>query len=818
MRIIYKLFKWFVGLCLFGAVIGALLAGGTYLYFAPQLPDVNKLKDVRLQTPLRIYTSDNKLLAEFGEKRRSPVSYEQIPPQFVHALMAAEDSRFFQHFGIDPKGLARAAFQLGTTGHIQTGGSTITMQVARNYFLTRKRTFKRKFMEILLSLRMEHELSKKDIMELYVNKIYLGHRAYGIQAASTVYYGKPIKELDLAQMAMIAGLPKAPSAYNPIINPTRALQRRNWILSRMLTLGYINEDQYSQSVKKPITARYHGSDVELYAPYIAEMVRSELYARYGERLYSDGFQVYTTVDSHLQSKAQSSIQQGLIEYSERHGYFGAEKQIDLKSLNHDAQIKLLTETPTYGPLVPALVMDVNPKSATVLLGDNQTVTLNWDGLSWAREYKSANWQGPKPKSASDIVSVGDLIRIRSITDDSDDKKTSTHWQLSQIPRAQGALISLRSNDGAIQAMSGGFSFELNKFNRATQAYRQPGSNMKPFLYTAGLEHGYSPATVFNNSPVVFHDASLEGNWRPNNDNGKFGGPTRLREALYRSLNLVSIRLMRALGINNARNFILRFGFDPNRVPKNLSLALGTADVTPMQLATAYSTFSNGGYKIEPYVIDRIEDSQHNVISTSRPTVACQSCEQKLKDTGNKKKSGDESDESDESDENSYPQAKRIVSSSSDFMIYSMMQDVIKRGTGYRARVLKRDDLAGKTGTTNDQKDAWFSGYNASIATTAWVGFDQPTTLGRHEFGATAALPIWINYMRTALDGMPEKVVPRPNNVIRVSIDPKTGKRAYPGQKNAIGEWFKRGTAPRERARSPEERKQAPTTDQLFSDF
>ncbi|WP_432697320.1 penicillin-binding protein 1A [Marinobacterium sp. YM272] len=746
MRIFYKLFKWLCVLALTGIVAGVIAAASIYYYFSPQLPDVETLREVRFQTPLRVYSADKKLIAEFGEKRRTPVNYEQIPTDFVHALQAAEDSRFFEHFGIDIKGLTRAAYQLASTGHIQSGGSTITMQVAKNFFLTRERTFSRKFMEILLALRIERALSKEEILELYVNKIYLGHRSYGIQAASTVYYGQSIEDLSLAQLAMIAGLPKAPSANNPISNPENAMHRRNWILGRMLDLGYITETRYDDAVSQPITARYHGSDIELSAPYIAEMVRADLYAQYGDDLYTEGLKVYTTIDSRLQQSADRSLRTGLLAYTERHGYRGPEQQLDLDSLSEQELLEQLDDMPAFGDLIPAIVTETGDKSAKLITADHGNIELNWDGISWAKPFKTVNYTGPAPKTAADVLNKGDLVRI---TQDEEG-----NWMLRQIPKVQGAIVSLNPKDGAIRALSGGFSFTLNKFNRVTQAYRQPGSNIKPFLYTAALENGFTPASIINDAPVVFHDVSLESNWRPENDNGKFGGPTRLREALYRSRNLVSIRLMRSLGIETARDFMLQFGFEPERFPANLSLALGSADVTPLQIVSGYATFANGGFKISPYLISRIETASGDPVFEARPKQACPVCE--IAEDSSPANDGEETGAS----EASYA-APRIISPDGAFLIYNVMQDVIKRGTGRRALVLNRGDIAGKTGTTNDQKDSWFSGFNQEVVTTAWVGYDQPTTLGRREYGSTAALPIWIDFMRDALEGTPESAPSAP---------------------------------------------------------
>ncbi|MAY40772.1 MAG: peptidase [Oceanospirillaceae bacterium] len=761
----FSLFKLLFKLGIFCFVIGLVSLASAYYYFSPQLPNVETLRDIRFQTPLRIYSHDKKLIAEFGEKRRTPIQFEDIPPQFVHALTAAEDSRFFDHFGIDIKGLTRAAFQLATTGKIQSGGSTITMQVAKNFFLTRERTFSRKFMEILLALRIEQELSKEEIFELYINKIYLGHRSYGIQAAANVYYGKNIEYLSLSQHAMIAGLPKAPSAFNPITNPKRATERRNWILKRMHSLSLIGDQELQEATQSPVTAKYHTSDIELRAFYVAEMVRKSLYEQYGENLYTDGYVVHTTLKSNLQKTANEAVSNGLIAYSERHGYLGAEDNWDITLPLTELQ-KKLNKTISYGTLAPALVLNISEKSAEVLLKNNEKAVLEWEGISWAKPYKNVNWTGKSPKKASDILKIGDLIRIR-------EKEGKIY--LTQVPKVQGSLVALNPKNGAIVSLVGGFNFTHNKFNRSTQAVRQPGSNFKPFIYAAALDKGYSAASLINDAPIVFHDSKLEGNWRPQNSSRKFYGPTRLRMALYKSRNLVSIRLLRAIGIPAAQDYLELAGFDRSKLPNNLSLSLGSADVTPLKLVTGYATFANGGDKIEPYFIERIENSFGKTLFTAEPLIACKDC----------------SDQQDTTDS----LAPRIYDEKVTFLTYNIMQDVIRRGTARKALVLKRNDIAGKTGTTNEQKDAWFSGFNQDYVATAWVGFDQPKTLGRREFGGTAALPIWIDFMREALKDTPEKAPTPPEGVVSVKIDPKSGKRAYPGQTDAIYEFFRLKNVP-----------------------
>jgi len=806
MRFFTYLMKLFFKLGLLGAIVGASAMIAAWFYYTPQLPDVQSLREVKFQTPLRVYSADEKLIAEFGEKRRTPITYENVPEQYQQALLAAEDSRFFQHFGIDIKGLARATFQLASTGRIKSGGSTITMQVAKNFFLTRERTFERKFMEILLALRIEQELSKQEIMELYVNKIYLGHRSYGIQAAAHVYYGKPIDQLSLAQLAMIAGLPKAPSAYNPITNPSRALERRNWILGRMHSLAYIDDQAYETARATPVTARYHGADIELQAPYIAEMVRKELYAEYGDDLYTEGYRVYTTLDSTLQQTAQEALKNGLLKYSHRHGYRGPEKQLELAAVGEEEAFKQLRKIISYGEIEPVLVMAVEDKEATVLRKNGERATLDWDSMSWARPYKNVNWIGKKPKTAADVLKVGDIVRIRPRAEeekakpDAEAEQTAPEqrWELTQLPRVQGSFIALNPQNGAILALQGGFNFHHNKFNRATQANRQLGSNVKPFIYTAALSKGYTPATLINDAPVVFHDKNLESSWRPQNYSKKFYGPTRLREALYRSRNLVSIRILQSIGIKSGVEALTQFGFDPAKLPANLSLSLGTADVTPLEVVTGYATFANGGFRVTPNFIDRIDDAYGETIVQSRPKTVCVDCTYLPADAD----PATLASVPEGSQITPLPVAERILDEQVSYLIYNIMQDVIKNGTGRRAKALKRTDLAGKTGTTNDQKDAWFSGFNRDMVATAWVGFDQPKTLGRNEFGSTAALPIWIDFMRVALAEKPDNGPTLPDGIVSVRIDPKSGLLAYPGQSNAMFEVFRKQNAPSQRASAP----------------
>ncbi|WP_210397265.1 penicillin-binding protein 1A [Motiliproteus sediminis] len=779
--------KTLLGFCVKTAIIcafiGAAALGGAYLYLKPGLPEVDQLRDVRLQTPLRIYSRDHKLIAEFGEMRRTPISYEQIPEQFVQAILSAEDSRFQEHIGIDFKGLARAAFQLATSGRIQTGGSTITMQVAKNYFLTRERTFIRKFNEILLALQIEQELSKEEILELYVNKIYLGNRAYGIQAAANVYYGRDIDQLTLAELAMIAGLPKAPSAYNPLANPSRALERRNWILSRMRGLNYISDAAFTAALQAPITAKYHGSDIELGAPYVAEMVRAELQQSYGDRIYTDGFSAYTTINSGEQDAANRAVVDGLLTYDRRHGYRGPERRFD-RIDDPDLLIDAMRGTTKYANLEPAVVLAVDELGAELLHISGQSIRVDWEQMKWAWPYIDANNQGPKPERPADILQPGDQVRVVELQDGS--------WQLNQIPEVQGALVALDPQDGAIRALVGGFSFAQSKFNRVAQGTRQPGSNFKPFVYTAALERGFTPASVINDAPVVFEDSNLESNWRPENYSRKFYGPTRLREALYTSRNLVSIRILRQLGVRPTLEYVKRFGFAPERLPNNLSLALGTADVTPLELATGYAAFANQGYKITPYLVSRVIGPDDDILFEAQPATVCPDCIYMEADTPLPA-------ENTEGPLTSLPLAEQIIDQRSVYLINNIMQDVIKRGTGAKAKKLGRTDLAGKTGTTNDQKDAWFSGFNQALVASVWVGFDQPQTLGRREYGSTAALPIWIDFMSEALADVPETPLIPPQGIVSVRIDPKTGLLAYPGQADAIFEFFRQEDVPTDMA-------------------
>ncbi|ENV81527.1 hypothetical protein F941_03085 [Acinetobacter bouvetii DSM 14964 = CIP 107468] len=719
---------------------------GMYLYIAPSLPEMSILKKAPLLKPLQVYSADNELIAEYGGKLSVPVEYNQIPPTFIHAFLAAEDSSFFEHSGISFKGIGRAVSESVTGSDVQTGGSTITMQVAKNYYLSPERTLKRKLTEIFLARKIEENLSKEEILTLYVNKIFLGKNAYGIAAAAKIYYNKNLDELTTAQMAMISGLPKAPSKYNPVANPKRALERRNWILGRMLQLGYINQPEYQKAIAEPISLDMPERGVSNRFPYVGEMVRSELVQTLGEQATDSGYKVYTTINSKRQAYAEEAVQNGLEDYDRRHGWRGAEA--------HD---KPLSEFMAYANTFPAEVIKVGSSTFDALMQDGSTVTVPWSGMSWARPYRNANSVGNAPSNASQIVKVKDIIRLRPNQD-------KTSWSLVQIPKAQGQLIALNPNNGAIEAIAGGYNFYQSKFNRALQGWRQPGSTIKPFVYALALERGMTPYSMVNDSPITI------GKWTPKNSDGRYLGMIPLRRALYLSRNTVSVRLLQIVGIERTRQLFMDFGLQENQIPRNYTIALGTPQVLPVQMATGYATFANGGYRIQPHFIDRIEDAYGKVIYQSNPEYACIQCinekDQPL-DANEPVTPDDEAFQvagaaqmqpENEIDTADYRQATRILKSSSAFDMANILRDVIQHGTGRAALKIGRNDIGGKTGTTNDAKDAWFAGFNSKLVAIAWVGFDQPATLGRREYGGVAALPVWTNFMANALKDTPESWV------------------------------------------------------------
>ena len=813
-----RVFAWFF---LTGLSVAIIISSSLYLYLRPNLPPVEQLLDVRLQTPLRVYSKDNRLIAEFGEKRRAPITIEQIPTIQLQAFLAAEDARFYEHFGVDIKGLTRAAVELITTGEIQSGGSTITMQVAKNYFLSRDRTFIRKFNEILLALQIERELDKNRILELYLNKIYLGNRAYGIAAAAQVYYDKPVTELSLAQMAMLAGLPKAPSAYNPLANPERALIRRNWILGRMKDLGYITEDAWSLASKAPLTASYNTRDAEVDADYVAEMARAEMVRRYGENAYTDGYSVTLTVDSDKQQTATEALRAGLEAYDRRHGFRGPIGQFDIEGLTPAELSDKMQNYPRVETLVPAVVTSIDDEKNEVKVHARRLGpgVMPFETMTWARRFRTESITGPEPEKPSDVVNPGEVIYVKvdqlpQIKDSEAESGsesaptqavTELRVSLAQAPRIEGALISLEAKTGAIEALAGGYSFNQSKYNRATQASRQPGSTFKPFLYLSALENGRTPATIYNDAPIVFEDSELETAWRPQNSSGQFYGPTTLREGLYRSRNLVSIRLLRDLGINTTLSYLKQLKLPTENMPSNLSLSLGSGLLTPMELARGFAVIANGGYDVQPYLIERIEEWDGTVVYEAPKTILCdENCDASQRQVADAEQSTSEQPPEIEgmtlpasaAEENTTEPRimQRLADERSIYIMHSMMQDVVRRGTGRRALALNRSDIAGKTGTTNEQKDTWFAGFNHDIATTVWVGFDQPSPLGRGEYGASTALPIWVDYMKVALADQPAATMPRPNGIVNIRINPETGERARPGEE-AVFEIFKEEDAP-----------------------
>ena len=784
------------------AVVSVIAAGAAVYFIVSNLPDIEMLRDVRMQVPLRVYSQDGSLIGEFGEKRRAPVIIDETPEQLIQAFIAAEDDRFFNHPGVDWQGLVRAAVSLIRTGEKRQGGSTITMQVARNFFLSREKSYMRKLNEIFLAFKIERELTKNEILELYLNKIYLGQRAYGVGAAAQVYYGADVADLNLAQHAMLAGLPKAPSRTNPVTSPEQAVIRRAYVLRRMLELGYIDRARFHEAGNAPVTASLHSPSIELEAPYVAEMARKHMVDEYGEEAYGAGYVVTTTVRDTLQLAANRALDTALVQYDERHGYRGAEGHFELEHGDGEEKWEELLEPYTaIGSLQPALITGVRGFSATAWLYGLGSIELDWNSLGWARRYINENARGPAPRNTGEIVRTGDLVRVR--------QDSEGRWRLAQVPAVEGSLVSLDPINGATLALVGGFDFYRSKFNRSTQAERQPGSSFKPFIYSAALENGFTPASIINDAPIVYNDASIEDKWRPENYSGRSFGPTRLREALRRSRNLVSIRLLHAVGVRDTLSHAAKFGFDTGKLPKNLSLALGTGVITPWQLAASYTVFANGGYRVEPFFIERIETYTGDLLYQANPVTVCPGCrevaEAAAATAGDGIKFRPQSDEAAavQSPEAEIPAqdlpetapveqkiAERVVSAQNIWIMNELTRDVVRRGTGARAyRELKRDDLSGKTGTTNEQRDAWFAGFNPSVVTVTWVGFDDFSPMGQGETGSRTALSIWIEYMRTALKGMPVTPVARPADIVTIRINRETGCPAQAGDGDAEFEIF-----------------------------
>ena len=786
-RLLRRAMILFAGL----ALLGLIALGVLYWLIAPRLPDVQELRNVELQVPLSIYTRDGKLVALIGETRRFPVEIEDVPEHVKNAFIAIEDARFYEHPGVDWRGIGRAVWLLATTDDRRVpGGSTITQQVARQFFLSAEYSYTRKLTEIFLALKMERELSKDEIFELYLNKSFFGNRAYGVAAAAEFYYGKRLDQLTLAEAATLASIPKFPSSGNPIINPDRALVRRNYVLLRMREEGLITPAQEQAAQAEPVNASPHEPKVEADAPYIAEMVRAEMEQRYGAEATTSGLKVYTTLDSVHQAAAAQAVQSGLLEYDRRHGWRGAEAQLALADGESLADLrKRLRAYPTLGGLSAVLVTGTSAGKAELLTAAGTALQLDAEGTRWTG------------KAPDQVLKRGDVVRIGL------DPATGK-LRLAQIPQAQATLVSLQPEDGAIRALVGGFSFGLNKFNRATQAQRLPGSSFKPFVYAAAFERGFSPASIVLDAPVVFRDRA--GNvWRPQNDAGNFAGPMRLREAMVQSRNLVSVRLLDAIGVDFASRYITQFGFSQESLPPNLSMSLGTSSLTPLSIARGYAVFANGGYRIDPWFIEKVLDRNGVVLSETQPARACRGCPGRA---AGEQRATAVVDGFDFSPEGAAPTpapeaetapvepeaaqgplvlAPRAIDERTAFLVSSLMKDVVKRGTATAAKVLERDDIGGKTGSTNDHRDAWFSGFGGDLVTTVWVGKDDFSSLGRREYGGKAALPIWIDYMRVALKDVPVVEAAPPPGIVTAAISPATGRLLPEGTPGAMTEYFKR---------------------------
>ncbi|MCQ4164755.1 penicillin-binding protein 1A [Tahibacter harae] len=833
MRVFLRLARYALYLALSGILLGCLAIGIAYWLISPRLPSVETLRDVRLQVPLRVYTADDKLIATFGETRRIPVSIDKVPEKVKNAFLAAEDARFYEHPGFDVQGIFRAVWHLvRTAGDKGPGGSTITQQVARNFFLSPEQTYTRKISELFLALRIEEALSKDEILALYLNKIFLGHRAYGVAAAAEFYYGKTLDQLELGECAMLASLPKFPSTGNPLFNRKRAEERRNYVLARMYENKFISEADMKAAMAQPDMAYAHEPPIEAEAPYLAEMVRVEALERLGNDALTDGYSIKTTIDSRMQEAANQAVRNALLEYDKRHGYRGAEAHVELKpDATPEDYAQVLSAFRPVAGLMPALVTEAGKEHAQLYLSDGQAVVLNKTAVEWARPYQSENSRGATPKTVEAVLKAGDVVRVA--------RGDEENWTLSQLPSAQAALVSLDPEDGAIRALVGGFSFGRSKFNRATQSARQPGSSFKPFLYAAAFEHGFTPSSILNDAPLVFPDPSRpDGIWAPSNDDDKFEGPMRLREALVKSVNLISVRLLDAIGVRYAREFITRFGLPLEAMPENLSMSLGTASVAPLTMARGYAVLANGGMLVDPYLIASIRDRDGKEVFVAQPGRACRNCPERLLDDarlareaapavsnpavsttapatpagGSPRFSPIRSANAASLPEPAQPLsepgkprlAPRTLDVRTAHLVTSLMRDVIRRGTGRAAMDLKRNDLAGKTGTTNEHRDAWFSGFNDQMVTSVWVGFDDFTSLGRGEFGAKAALPIWIDYMRVALDGKPETPFVPPPGISTARIDPQTGYLASSDDPGSILEIFKSEDIERLSAPPPED--------------
>jgi penicillin-binding protein 1A len=791
---------------------------GAYYYASPALPAAETIREIPLEVPLRIFSRDGYLISEIGERKRIPVTYEDVPEYVVQAFVAAEDRRFFVHHGIDYRGVMRAVIQLVLTGEISGGGSTLTQQLARSYFLSLEQSFVRKMREAFLAYRIEQEFSKEQIMTFFLNKMFFGQRAYGVAAASQVYFNKNLRDISVAEAATLAGLLPAPSRKNPVTDPVEATVRRSYVLGRMLDLGFIDKPSYDIAMAEPMVSTLYGAAIELNAPYVAEMVRRDMLNRFGGEAYTAGYQVVTTLDSRLQNAANYALRNGLLEYTRRRGYRGP---ISNTGLSAEVLASPIPEWPIgvqellqqYAPggLSVAVVTAINPdNSVDIILASGARDSLPWNGLSWAKPFIDRQTTGELPAAAADVLAVADLIYVMPTT--------AGTWALAQVPEVQGAIVSVDPRDGAISSLVGGFDFATSKFNRAAQAFRQPGSAFKPFIYSAALEYGSTPATVVLDTPVVISSSELEAVWRPTEYSGRFYGPTRVREALVRSMNLVSVRLLLfETGIGNAVRHIARFGFGDAALPRNGSLALGAGSASPLDLVQGYAVFANGGYAVKPYVIDAIYDASGETRYHAKPLIVCAECDigadatQTARPASSDVAAGDDVVAPEDiftdaleyrADATTAPElfapinaAPRAISAQNAFLMQDMMRDVIRRGTGRRALALGRTDLSGKTGTSNDFRDAWFAGFNSDLATVAWVGYDDDLPLGPGEEGSRTALPLWIEFMRIALRGAAEHQMPMPDGIVTVRIDSATGCPARAGQRNAIFEMFREGHIP-----------------------
>jgi penicillin-binding protein 1A len=734
--------------------LGLVGAGVFVAVTLPELPDVQTLRDVQLQEPLRVYSADGRLIGEFGIERRRPVSISQIPPLVIESFLATEDSRFFEHRGIDTQGLGRALLSYLSTGEKAQGGSTISMQLTRNVFLSPEKTFQRKLAEVLLTLHVEQTLTKEEILELYLNQIFFGHRAYGVSAAAAFYYDKPLDRLTIAEAAMLAGIPKAPSTNNPITNPERALERRDYILGRLLELGYIDADQHAAAVATPDTAQAHRPGPDLEAGYIAEMARAEVMRFYGEDAINRGYRVTTTLEPRLQLAAQEAVRTSLRQYDRRHGYRGPEATLDIAGLSEAELDAYLDEVTRVPELVPGLVTRVSSSGAEIYIGRGERVELPRQALSWARTQRNlGRWRGERRRGPN-AVAVGDLVRLR--------RSSKGDWVLTPIPAVSGALVSLDPQDGAVRALVGGYAFSDSKFNRAVDMRRQPGSSFKPFVYAAALERGWTPVSLVRDQAV-----KLKGNqrWNPKNADHKELGPISLRRSLALSRNLASINLLQSVGLEEAQNYIRRFGFDTQALPLGLSMVLGTGELSPVKLAEGYAVFANGGYHVTPYFIQRIEDGDGQVVFEARPARACPDCWYKTGDTSATTRGLAAQGPG---------LAERVIDPRTAYQMTSLLREVIERGTGTRAKKLDRPDVVGKTGTTNDIRDSWFAGYQAEFVTIAWMGFDDFGKLGRGEEGGKAALGLWVDFMAEALKGRPVASLDPPSGLVEVRVDPARG--------------------------------------------